>query len=98
MEVSDVLRGAAEYIAEHGKHNGSYGEPGGPRCVMGAISSVLDKPFGVPETPAYHLLRRLVVGQDFSVGTWSDNNTEDGVILGLLMAAEYAKDEEAGNG
>jgi len=37
VEASDVLRRAAEYIGEHGWHQGDYEGPDGGVCALGAI-------------------------------------------------------------
>jgi hypothetical protein len=37
--AEQVLRGAAQYIREHGWRRRYYGTHGGPRCMLGALMS-----------------------------------------------------------
>jgi class 3 adenylate cyclase len=41
MNVAEQLRAAAQYIREHGWTRRGFGLHGGPRCMIGAIGSVL---------------------------------------------------------
>ena len=41
MTPADVLRRAADYIAEHGWKRGDMGDHGGPRCAVGALHSAV---------------------------------------------------------
>lgn len=39
-EVARILTDAADYLEVNGWVQGTYGDDGGPRCIMGAIASV----------------------------------------------------------
>lgn len=95
METNDVLNQAADYLQEHGWIQGGLGKPGGPRCAMGALKSVLGETSVIEFVayPPYRALRRHVGG---FVSDWNDapERTADQVIATLRAAAVIAESRE----
>ena len=83
---------AAEYIRSHGWRQNQWGSHYGPRCIMGALKSVISDAREVPSSPygqAYHHLHNFL--QRCPVG-YNDQfeRTKEEVISVLEAAAEVA--------
>lgn len=84
-----VLDEAADLLLVRGVcRDGTYGEPGGPRCVRGAMHEVGD----VYCSTAVHALYRHLDGQGVhtTVSRWNDTSTDDFVLIDTLRTV--AKD------
>lgn len=99
LQTAKDLRAAADYLRVHGKLSGKgmtgFGEDGGPRCVIGAIGSV------VPECEPVFMFdgtgnfsraaRRYALVLGFStegdVYAWSDASTLEEVVDRLESVA-----------
>lgn len=85
-----VLDEAADLLLVRGVcRDGTYGEPGGPRCVRGAMHEVEGTLFC---TPAVKALYRHLDGQGIvmPVSVWNDTSTDDFVLIDTLRT--IAKD------
>lgn len=82
-EVGQVLIRAAEIIEVRGHLVGSVGRPGGPRCMIGAISQAGGE-LGVRYMPAIDRLDNYLQAY---CSIWSDSHTKAEVISALLGAA-----------
>ncbi len=86
-DVTDVLNGAANYIATHGLHKGEFfNEPGAEVCTLGAIALIVTTPGGfcdpdtvVDEPAAVAFLEYL-----------------DQAVPGLIMTRTYSHSPNAG--
>jgi hypothetical protein len=70
-DVDTVLQQAADYLEQHGWIQGGHGNHGGPRCVEGAILSVLGNHLYVSTAEAVHRLR-LEVHTPLPLVRWND--------------------------
>lgn len=88
MKTSEVLDAAAAYLTLNGWQQLSMGQPGGPRCVMGAFKSVLGEESIVEavSTPAYLALRNYL--DDDWVSEWNDADGRTAAeVIEVLRAA-----------
>ena len=92
MTDSERLRAMAAYIRKHG-FSPEVGGGNGPRCFVGAWSSVADECISILRTDAGQMLREIVV-DDKSVGAgdliragWTEGCTDD-----AAAACEIAAD------
>lgn len=92
--AADVLEEAADLLLIRGRcRDGTYGRPGGPRCVVGAMSEVSDINLNTvtiyPE-PIYSAWSAVADSVGKSVTTWSDQIEDDFEVIDTLR--HIAKD------
>lgn len=88
LSVADTLEAAADYLRTFGKVEERYGSDGGPRCIIGAFSSVV----GIVNTAqAQRALAQAIVGEQANswntVTTFSDQHSKATVVKKLMETA-----------
>jgi hypothetical protein len=67
-----VLLDAADYIDVHGWCRGGYGDDGGPRCILGAIRSVVPAHSVFTRGVALAAVNVFAARFGFAVSDWND--------------------------
>jgi hypothetical protein len=102
VKTSEVLRGAAKYLREHGWQQHSLGADGRARCAVGALYSAAGDEY---TTGAFTARAKRCVedgigdpGLGGALPAWNDaqGRTIDDVIAAFERAAEAAEREERG--
>ena len=88
MKTSTALYKAADYIRAHGWKRGSYGAPSGPRCMAGAILSVVHG----PAQPIVDCQQLASVTDGLAAEMFNDYHCKsaDDAIAALEIAADIA--------
>lgn len=87
MTTKEILLGAAEYLRVHGWVQ-RMGDPGGPRCAVGAVISVHQGPERLDAYAAFADAAGIDL-RALSIGDWNDapGRTAEEVIAAFERAA-----------
>jgi len=96
VTAEQILRAAAKYIRRHGWRQEEYGADGGPRCMAGAVRSVVGLEPDLPDTDEYEGLMSIlekVAGPNIADFNDVYCRTADDAIAALEIAADLAAPE-----
>jgi hypothetical protein len=88
--AEQVLRGAADYIREHGWLRGRQGQDGGPRCMVGAMWSIGLADMNIDEWFKLGALTKVIGGEDVLLFNDDHCKTANDAIAALEIAADLA--------